>query len=153
MDPAWYVHSTLLRLVVTRRMSTDEAAGNLAERMGNLEEAMTCYERALTANPNSINALNALSVVLRTQENFPKAAEYLHAIIKLDGNNGEAWGSLGTPTHTVNFGATKTDNYLYRSLLPHDGRPSTGIPGLPKCPAEIAQSQRTTPVVRHRYSL
>nr|CDP27253.1 Putative protein of unknown function with TPR domain [Podospora anserina S mat+] len=69
--------------------------GNLAERMGNLEEAMTCYERALTANPNSINALNALSVVLRTQENFPKAAEYLHAIIKLDGNNGEAWGSLG----------------------------------------------------------
>jgi glucose repression mediator protein len=39
--------------------------------------------------------MNAISCVLRTREEFPKAAEYLQAILKLDNTNGEAWGSLG----------------------------------------------------------
>lgn len=69
--------------------------GGLAELMGNLEEAMAAYERALRANPNSIPAMNAMSLVLRTREDFPKAAEYLNAILKLDDRNGEAWGSIG----------------------------------------------------------
>jgi tetratricopeptide (TPR) repeat protein len=64
--------------------------------MGNLDEAMSSYERALRTNPNSVPAMNAMSSVLRTREDFPKAAEYLNAIIKLDDRNGEAWGCLGT---------------------------------------------------------
>jgi tetratricopeptide (TPR) repeat protein len=69
--------------------------GGLAEQMGNLDDAMASYERALRTNPNSIPAMNAMSSVLRTREDFPKAAEYLNAILKLDERNGEAWGCLG----------------------------------------------------------
>ncbi|KAH8907104.1 TPR-like protein [Coniochaeta sp. PMI_546] len=69
--------------------------GSLAEVMGNLPEAMQSYEHALRHNPQSIRAMNAISLVLRTREDFPKAAEYLHQILKIDPNNGEAWGSLG----------------------------------------------------------
>ncbi len=69
--------------------------GALAELMGNLDEAMVAYEHALRANPNSIPAMNAISLVLRTREEFAKAAEFLQQIIKLDSTNGEAWGSLG----------------------------------------------------------
>ncbi len=56
---------------------------------------MAAYEHALRANPHSIPAMNSISLILRTREEFPKAAEYLHAILKLDNTNGEAWGSLG----------------------------------------------------------
>lgn len=70
--------------------------------MGNLDDAMNAYERALRANPNSIPAMNAMSLVLRTREDFPKAAEFLNAILKLDERNGEAWGSLGAyPVHRL----------------------------------------------------
>ncbi|KAK0706524.1 hypothetical protein B0T26DRAFT_656107 [Lasiosphaeria miniovina] len=69
--------------------------GAVAELMGNLDEALSYYENALRGNPNSIPAMNAMSLVLRTREEFPKAAEYLQAILKLDDRNGDAWGSLG----------------------------------------------------------
>lgn len=39
--------------------------------------------------------MNAISSILRAQENFAKAVEYLQSILKLDGNNGDVWGSLG----------------------------------------------------------
>ena len=70
-------------------------AGNLAEAMGMAEEAISAYEQALRINPNAVTAMNAISVVLRAREEFPKAAEFLQAALKLDPNNGEAWGSLG----------------------------------------------------------
>ncbi len=69
--------------------------GSLAELLGNLDEAMVAYENALRANPRSIPAMNAISCILRTQEQFHKAVEYLQNILKLDGNNGDVWGSLG----------------------------------------------------------
>ncbi len=56
---------------------------------------MMAYEHALNANPNSIPAMNAISLILRTREDFHKAVEYLQAILKIDSNNGEVWGSLG----------------------------------------------------------
>ncbi|KAI1456168.1 TPR-like protein [Annulohypoxylon moriforme] len=69
--------------------------GSFSELLGNLDDAMIAYERALTANPNSIPAMNAISLILRTREDFHKAVEYLQAILKIDANNGEVWGSLG----------------------------------------------------------
>lgn len=63
--------------------------------LGNLDEAIVAYENALRSNPRSIQALNAISGILRGQEQFPKAVEYLQSILKLDGNNGDVWGSLG----------------------------------------------------------
>ena len=53
------------------------------------------YEQALRANQNSVQAMNAISLILRTREEFPKAVEYLQAILKLDQHNGEVWGSVG----------------------------------------------------------
>lgn len=72
-----------------------DLSGSLAELMGNLDEAMGAYEHALRANSRSIPAMNAISCILRTQEHFHKAVEYLQNILKLEGNNGDVWGSLG----------------------------------------------------------
>ena len=63
--------------------------------MGNLDEAVVAYDMALRHNPHSIPAMNAISCILRTKENFPRAVEYLQTILKLDASNGEVWGSLG----------------------------------------------------------
>ncbi len=70
--------------------------GSLTELMGDLDGAMSAYEQALRHNQYSIQAMNAISLILRTKEKFPRAVEYLQNILKLDGNNGEVWGSLGT---------------------------------------------------------
>ena len=69
--------------------------GNLTELMGDLDGAIVAYEQALRHNQFSIPSMNAISCILRTKENFPKAVEYLQAIVKLEANNGEVWGSLG----------------------------------------------------------
>jgi tetratricopeptide (TPR) repeat protein len=63
--------------------------------IGNLDEASGAYEHALRANPRSIAAMNAISAILRTQEHFHKAVEYLNKILALEPNNGDVWGSLG----------------------------------------------------------
>ena len=63
--------------------------------MGDLDGAMNAYEQALRHNQWSIPAMNAISCILRTKEQFPKAVEYLQNILNLDGTNGEVWGSLG----------------------------------------------------------
>lgn len=70
-------------------------SGSLSELLGNLDEAMVAYEHAIRHNPRSIPAMNAISCILRTQEQFSKAVEYLQNILKLDTNNGDVWGSLG----------------------------------------------------------
>lgn len=69
--------------------------GSATELMGDLDGALHAYEQALRHNFQSIQAMNAISCILRTKENFPRAVEYLQGILKLDGNNGEVWGSLG----------------------------------------------------------
>lgn len=63
--------------------------------MGDLDGAMHAYEQALRHNQWSIPAMTAISQILRTREQFPKAIEYLQNILKLDPQNGETWGSLG----------------------------------------------------------
>ncbi|KAJ6077252.1 uncharacterized protein N7446_000188 [Penicillium canescens] len=69
--------------------------GSLTELMGDLEGAMNAYEQALRHNQWSVPAMNAISCILRTKEQFPKAIEYLQNILKLDPSSGETWGSLG----------------------------------------------------------
>jgi glucose repression mediator protein len=77
--------------------------GSFSELLGNLEEAMQAYERALHANPNSVPAMNAISLILRTREEFHKAVDYLQGILKIDANNGEVWGSLGKPARAIHI--------------------------------------------------
>ncbi|KAK8130285.1 RCM-1 [Apiospora kogelbergensis] len=69
--------------------------GSFSELLGSLDDAMSAYEHALRANPQSIPAMNAISLILRTREDFHKAVEFLQAILKIDDRNGEVWGSLG----------------------------------------------------------
>lgn len=69
--------------------------GSFQEMVGSLDEAIQSYEQALRNNSRSIAAMNAISAILRTQEQFHKAVEYLNNILKLDPNNGDVWGSLG----------------------------------------------------------
>jgi tetratricopeptide (TPR) repeat protein len=99
--------------------------------MGNLDDAMNAYERALRANPSSIPAMNAMSLVLRTREDFPKAAEFLNAILKLDERNGEAWGSLGAYLDRLFAGYPLTGPV--RTLLFDDGRPPASVHCISNC--------------------
>ena len=64
--------------------------------MGDLDGAMSAYEQAIRHNQWSTPAMNAISCILRTKEHFHKAVEYLQGILKIEQNNGEVWGSLGS---------------------------------------------------------
>lgn len=73
----------------------------MSEILGNVDDALFAYEQALRANPNSIPAMNSISAILRTREDFVKAIDYLNNILKIDNSNGEAWGSLGKSTSAL----------------------------------------------------
>lgn len=87
----------------------DEHLGSATELMGDLDGALHAYEQALRHNFQSIQAMNAISCILRTKENFPRAVEYLQGILKLDGSNGEVWGSLGQYHSPRFFSESDTD--------------------------------------------
>ena len=69
--------------------------GSIYELQGTSEPALHAYEQALRHNYQSIQALNAISNILRVKEDFPRAVEYLNTMLKIDQTNGEVWGSLG----------------------------------------------------------
>lgn len=75
--------------------------------MGDLDGAMNAYEQALRHNQSSIPAMNAIACILRTKEQFPKAIEFLHHILRLDAGNGETWGSLGVSSSTAMLSMTQ----------------------------------------------
>jgi tetratricopeptide (TPR) repeat protein len=87
--------TTLKQQYLFDRLLLTTTSGSFAEVLGTLDEALQAYERVLIANPQSVQAMNAISLILRTREEFNKAVEYLQAILKLEPNNGEVWGSLG----------------------------------------------------------
>lgn len=60
-----------------------------------MEGALFSYQQALRHNQWSVSSLTAISHILRTQEKFPDAQEYLRNVLKIDSQNGEAWGNLG----------------------------------------------------------
>ena len=106
---------------------TNKQIGNVTELMGDLDAAINAYEQALRHNQYSVTAMNQISTILRTKENFPKAVDYLQGILKLDQSNGEVWGSLGMYYQSIH-GDCSTK--LRRSLLPDDGRSTASIHSL-----------------------
>ncbi len=100
--------------------------GSTCELQGDSDGALFAYEQALRHNFQSIQALNAISCILRTKENFPRAVEYLQTILKLDQNNGEVWGSLGESTCTGAW-TSNLINVTQRALLSDDGGPSASV--------------------------
>lgn len=87
---------TSSRLSILHHCKLNHHAGSTYELQGDSDGALYAYEQALRLNYQSIQALNAISCILRTKENFPRAVEYLQTILKLDQSNGEVWGSLGS---------------------------------------------------------
>lgn len=73
----------------------NHCVGNLMELLGDLDGAINAYEQARRHNHRSIPAMTAISCILRTREQFPKAIEYLQNILGIDAHNGDVWGSLG----------------------------------------------------------
>jgi general transcriptional corepressor CYC8 len=69
--------------------------GSLNELTGDLEGAFFAYDQALRHNSWSTQTLNAISTILRTKEDYPKAMEYLKKILQVEPANGDAWGNLG----------------------------------------------------------
>ena len=63
--------------------------------MGDADAAMQSYEQALRINQWSIPAMQSISCILRTKEQFPHAVDYLKTILTVDKMNGEVWGNLG----------------------------------------------------------
>lgn len=105
-------------------------AGNATELMGDLDGALHAYEQALRHNFQSIQAMNAISCILRTKENFPRAVEYLQGILKLDASNGEVWGSLGQ-YNALSLSPSVLTRGLLRTLLSHDGGSAAGLCSVP----------------------
>ena len=83
------------------QLQANSIIGSTCELQGDPDGALFAYEQALRHNYQSIQALNAISCILRTKENFPRAVEYLQTILKLDQANGEVWGSLGECKRTI----------------------------------------------------
>jgi glucose repression mediator protein len=67
----------------------------LSELQGDLDGAIQAYEHAIQHNSWSVPAMQAISCILRSRDQFAHAIEYLRTILKIDANNGEVWGSLG----------------------------------------------------------
>jgi general transcriptional corepressor CYC8 len=69
--------------------------GGLSENLGDLDGATQAYERAMHHNAWSIQAMLAISCILRSKDQFTAAVEYLRSILKIESTNGEVWSSLG----------------------------------------------------------
>lgn len=121
--------------------------------MGDYDRAMQAYEAALRLNPYSIIAMNSISCILRTKEQFPKAVEYLQSILNMDNNNGDIWGSLG---HCYLMMDDLQKAYTaYQQALYHLRDPKASLPSLslPLPPVLIHLLTGTQTVVRNRHSL
>ncbi|KAJ9651904.1 glucose repression mediator protein [Neophaeococcomyces mojaviensis] len=88
-------HVQRQRLLAQLNESTWQRIGSLNELTGDLDGAHFAYQQALRHNQWSTQSLTAISHILRTQEKFPEAMEYLKQVIKVEPTNGEAWGNLG----------------------------------------------------------
>ena len=69
--------------------------GSLSELLGELDGAMDAYQRAMWFNTTSVQAMLAISCILRSKDQFTAAVEYLRSILKIEATNGEVWSSLG----------------------------------------------------------
>jgi len=71
------------------------AQGHLAELMNNNQLALESYQRVLHFNQWSVDALHAIASILRAEDKYSQAVEYIRTILKVQPANGESWSSLG----------------------------------------------------------
>ena len=85
--------------------------------MGNNATALDSFSRALHFNPGNADSLRAIASILRSEDKYAQAVEYIKNLLKLNPMDGESWSALGRSKllHLAKFLISK------RSLLPHDG--------------------------------
>lgn len=76
-------------------LKADRFTGRFAEQLGNTELAIFSYKRALNFNNFSMEALHSIASVLRSEDKYGEAVEYIKTILQMDPHNGESWSSLG----------------------------------------------------------
>ncbi|MEX2179717.1 MAG: tetratricopeptide repeat protein [Gemmatimonadaceae bacterium] len=72
------------------------AAGVAAHRAGDLATARGAYERVLATDPNHVDALNNMGVLLSSTREFDRAETLLRRAVSLSPRNAGAWNNLGT---------------------------------------------------------
>lgn len=71
-----------------------------------------------------------MASILRAEDKYDAAIDYIRSILALNAADGESWSSLGT--YRVLLPPTQS-NSRSRSLLPDDGRAPASLHSLPVC--------------------
>lgn len=80
----------------TSSTNTDETLlGRTAELMDNKPLAIEAYQRTLYYNKDSVDALRCIASVLRADDKYEEAVEYIKTLLALNPNDGESHSSLG----------------------------------------------------------
>ena len=94
------VQSGRLRIAVEQSLEGDAArifaAGVAAHRVGDFAAARSSYERVLALQPNDVDALNNLGIVLAALRDFDQAESMLRRAVRIAPRNAVAWNNLGT---------------------------------------------------------
>ena len=69
--------------------------GRLAQMMGCTEMALNSYDRSLHFDRYSVETLHAIAELLRTEDKYDQAVEYLESILRVDNGDGASWSHLG----------------------------------------------------------
>lgn len=94
------VQSGRLRIAVEQSLEGDAArlfaVGVAAHRAGDLAAARSAYERVLALQPNDVDALNNMGILLAATREYDQADALLRRAVRLAPRNAGAWNNLGT---------------------------------------------------------
>lgn len=77
--------------------------------MAHNAQALDCYESALRHNKTSIEALRSVASILRAEDKYENAVDYIRMILQLSPSDGESWSSLGRDGRRFENGHTLTN--------------------------------------------
>lgn len=93
--------------------------GLAAEKLQMNVEAMDSFHQVLRYDKLNLSALRGIASILRAEDKYDQAVEYIRSIITAMPTDGESWAALGMeyiPSHD----RRGTDN-VKRTLLSYDG--------------------------------
>lgn len=110
--------------------------------MAHNPQALEAYKRAHSHDKQNVDALRCIASILRTEDQYESAIEYIRQILQLCPTDGESWSSLGE-TISCYLRVYRSLTCL-RPLLPHDGRASTSIHCLSIRALQLARPKGTS---------
>lgn len=73
----------------------DEAIASTSEKMSNNQVALDAYHAVLKWDKWNIPALRGIAGILRSEDKFDQAVDYIRSILGVQPSDGESWSSLG----------------------------------------------------------